>query len=164
MMDRDGVRTIALAMPDVVEASGKFKVRGKLLARLIDADTLAVGADIVDLKRAKSGELRELLFEAYRVLNPEKGLRAKVASIFLALPGVEEHLSQFSGRRAFWVGGREIAHFHDGDVIEIRGKRAWKELIITKQSLDEIASLAAESVAANAAAGRQLKRPRGRRH
>jgi hypothetical protein len=193
-MNLDGVRKLALAMPGVVETTSygnpAFKVAGKLLARLFEDDVLAVHAAedakdalidsqprvfftiphdhetvLVRLSRVKPGVLRDTLFDAYRVIAPEKGVRAKVRAALLAIEGVEEHLSQFGGRRAYWIGGREFAHFHDGNVIELRGAREWTmHEFASARDVARIAQLAAESVAANAAAGRTLKRPRGRRH
>ena len=37
-----------------------------------------------------------------------------------ALPGVEEAPSQFHGEPAYWIDGREFAHFHGEDIVEIR--------------------------------------------
>jgi hypothetical protein len=37
-----------------------------------------------------------------------------------AIEGVEEKASRFNGSVAFWVGGMEIAHFDNADVVDIR--------------------------------------------
>jgi hypothetical protein len=44
-----------------------------------------------------------------------ESLRATLA----AIEGVEEKASRFNGGVAFWVGGMEICHFDDADVVDI---------------------------------------------
>lgn len=170
-----------------------FKARGKLFARLLpEGDVLMVVVDpmgrdalvesqskiffvtphyenypmvLIRLPKIAKSLLREMLHDARRLVAPEKGIRARVRDVFLALPDVEQHPSQFSERDAFFIGGREIAHFHDDNVIDIRAGQRWTEVAFkTKRDLDAIAELAAVAHAANARAGKSLKRPRGRRH
>jgi len=176
-----------------------FKARGKLFARLLpEGDVLMVRVDpmgrdalvesqpkvffvtphyenypmvLVRLPRVDRTTLREMLHDARRLVAPERGVRAKVRAVFLALPDVEEHPSQFSERDAFFVGGREIAHFHEENVIDIRvgksegSRQNWIEVPFNgARDLARIAELAAVAHATNATAGKSLKRPRGRRH
>jgi hypothetical protein len=126
---------------------------------------------LVRLPKIERALLRELLHDARKQVAPAKGMRARVRAVFLALPDVEEHPSQFSERDAFFIGGREIAHFHDDDVIDIRvgknagSRRDWIEVPFKgARDVETIAELAATAHAANATAGKSLRRPRGRRH
>jgi hypothetical protein len=122
---------------------------------------------LIRLPRIDRPLLRELLHDARRLVAPEKGIRGKVRAAFVALPDVEEYVSQFSERDAYFVGGREIAHFHDDNVIDIRttARGGWTEVPFkTARDVERIAELAALARAANLTAGRGLKRPRGRRH
>ena len=122
---------------------------------------------LVRLPRVKRVELRELLHDARRLVAPEKGIRAKVRAVFLALPDVEEHPSQFSERDAYFIGGREIAHFHEDDVIDIRttSRGGWVKVAFKNaRDVAAISELAVAARTANVAAGRALARPRGRRH
>lgn len=41
-----------------------------------------------------------------------------------ALPGVTTKASRFSSEPAFFVNGREFAHFHAGEVLDVRLTRA----------------------------------------
>lgn len=170
-----------------------FKARGKLFARLLpEGDVLMVVVDplardalvetkpklffvtkhyenypmvLIRLAKVDRALLREMLHDARRIAAPERGIRARVRDAFLALPDVEQHPSQFSERDAFFIGGREFAHFHEANVIDIRVGRKWVEVPFkTAKDLARIAELAAAAHAANAAEGRTLKRPRGRRH
>jgi hypothetical protein len=178
-----------------------FKARGKLFARLLpEGDVLMVRVDpmgrdalvesqpkvffvtahyenypmvLVRLPRVDRTTLREMLHDARRLVAPERGVRAKVRAVFLALPDVEEHPSQFSERDAFFVGGREIAHFHEENVIDIRvGRKSrladrgdWVEVPFrTARDVVRIGELASVAHATNATAGKSLKRPRGRHH
>ncbi len=45
---------------------------------------------------------------------------ADLAERILALDDVELRVSRFSGAGAFFVGERELAHFHPGKVIDVR--------------------------------------------
>src|SRR5205807_728741 len=47
-------------------------------------------------------------------------LRDEMTERVLALPGVELRRSRFGGGDAFFVGAREFAHFHRGNVIDVR--------------------------------------------
>ena len=47
-------------------------------------------------------------------------LREKLSTAICALPDVSQRKSRFSDNPAFYIGRREIAHFHDGNVIDIR--------------------------------------------
>ena len=47
-------------------------------------------------------------------------LREKLSAAICALPGVSRRKSRFSDSPAFYIGRREFAHFHDGNVIDIR--------------------------------------------
>ena len=51
-------------------------------------------------------------------------LRARIRRALLELEGVEESPSQFGDRPAFWVGGKEIAHFDADDALDLRLTRA----------------------------------------
>jgi len=120
---------------------------------------------LVRLPKIDRALLREMLHDARRIAAPEKGLRARVRDVFLALPDVELHPSQFSERDAFFIGGREIAHVHNENVIDIRAGQRWTEVAFkTKRDVETIAELAAVAYSANVTAGKSLKRPRGRRH
>ncbi len=52
------------------------------------------------------------------------GLRAELTGRILGLPGVELRRSRFTGDEAFFLGTREIAHFHGERVLDIRLTRA----------------------------------------
>jgi len=41
-------------------------------------------------------------------------------SILERFPDVDQRTSRFSERPAFWLGRREIAHYHDGNEIDVR--------------------------------------------
>lgn len=76
----------------------------------------------------------------------------------LAIPDLDQRPSRFSGRPAFWVGKREIAHFESPGVLDLRltrkGIRARKEQfaedsrVTTRGSSDwvEVAYASAEDV------------------
>ena len=57
-------------------------------------------------------------------------LREQLSESILAIPGVEGRKSRFSDEAAFYLGGREIAHFHSAHVIDIR---------LTRPSIRELA-------------------------
>lgn len=48
------------------------------------------------------------------------GLRARLAAQLREIPGVVESESAFAQGSAFWVNGKEIAHFEDEDRIDVR--------------------------------------------
>ena len=52
--------------------------------------------------------------------NPYADLGPKLRSVFAGLRGVVERPSRFRDDTAYWVGGREIAHFDDAGVVDIR--------------------------------------------
>lgn len=54
---------------------------------------------------------------------PRSGLGRAVVAALRAIPGVAEHPSQFAPRPAWWIDGREFAHFEGGQ-IELRLTRA----------------------------------------
>ena len=62
-------------------------------------------------------------------------LKEQLADRILELEGVELRTSRFSDRPAFWVGTRELAHFHRDNEIDIRLTR--KTIRSLKAELDE---------------------------
>jgi len=50
--------------------------------------------------------------------------RSKVRAELMAMDGVVEGPSGFSERDAYWVNGKEVAHFEADDVLEVRLTRA----------------------------------------
>ena len=50
-------------------------------------------------------------------------LRDELTGRIVELPGVEIRRSRFGGGDAFFVGARELAHFHKGNVIDVRMTR-----------------------------------------
>jgi hypothetical protein len=47
-------------------------------------------------------------------------LRARLTGRLLRLAGIELKTSRFTGDEAFFVGRREVAHFHGEDTIDVR--------------------------------------------
>lgn len=45
---------------------------------------------------------------------------ARLRSLLLEIPGVEESESMFSSEPALWVNGKEIAHVEAGGVVDVR--------------------------------------------
>lgn len=104
---------------------------------------------------------------------PRHTLKLELGNRILALQGVELRRSRFSEGEAFYVGGRELAHFHSGNELdlrltrrEIRARRAeleadrritlrgssdWLEVRFPRLAdLDDVLALVEAAVAANA--------------
>jgi hypothetical protein len=47
-------------------------------------------------------------------------LRERIREALLRLEGVAESPSQFGDRHAFWVNGKEVAHFDADDAVDLR--------------------------------------------
>ncbi len=87
------------------------------------------------------------------------GLRAELTGRILRLEGVELGPSRFTGDEAFFVGRREIAHFHGERVLDIRltrarirggARRDWLEFAFARRAdLDRAVALVREAVLAN---------------
>jgi hypothetical protein len=91
------------------------------------------------------------------------GLRAELTGRILGLPGVEVRRSRFTGDEAFFVGTREIAHFHGERVLDIRlarariralgdarARRDWLEFPFARRAdLDRAVGLVREAILAN---------------
>ena len=60
-------------------------------------------------------------------------LRDDLTKLIGDLPGIECRASRWSDQPAFFLGGREVAHLHDGNVVDIRLTRA----VIRKLGLRE---------------------------
>ena len=58
-------------------------------------------------------------------------VRSELTERIAALPGIVAKKSRFSENLAFYSGGREIAHFHDGGELDVR---------LTRKVIRELAS------------------------
>jgi hypothetical protein len=88
-----------------------------------------------------------------------------------ALSELEEAPSQWTGGPAFWLDGREIVHFHDADLVEIRltrrlmrpaleDERVWQRsrysdwVVVRRNEVELAVELTWRAVEANRAAAR----------
>lgn len=66
--------------------------------------------------------------------NKADTLRLELQARILDLPEIDEKKSRFSGEPAFFVGTREVAHFHANKAIDIRvTRKKIRELALTKK-------------------------------
>lgn len=64
-------------------------------------------------------------------------MRDRIAACLLSLAGVEQGPSRFGGGPAFHVGGREFAHLHTAEEIDLRVTRSRERAIRRRFSADE---------------------------
>jgi hypothetical protein len=49
-----------------------------------------------------------------------RSVRRRVRTLLLAIDGVAESAGAFTDAPAFWVNGKEVAHWHGDDALEVR--------------------------------------------
>ena len=72
-------------------------------------------------------------------------LAEELAERIVALPGVDLRPSRFSHRPAFWVGKREVAHFHPGNELDVRLTRKVIRLLKAELEADPRVTLRGSS-------------------
>ena len=63
-------------------------------------------------------------------------LRDSLAAAICKLSGVSQRASRYSDQPAFYIADREFAHFHDGNVIDIRLTRPVIRELINRGATD----------------------------